>query len=161
MAKLARNLLSLCLIAFISTTSAAGELPALTQGQTVYVPIYSEILYGNANGNGKPDRWPLSAMLSIRNTDPKNALELRSVRYYATDGTLLREYPAGTKVGPFATIEFFVEHRDKSGGSGANFLVEWNAEKPINAPIVEAVHAYMFSTRGLAFTSPGQPLHVD
>ncbi|MBV8411196.1 MAG: DUF3124 domain-containing protein [Alphaproteobacteria bacterium] len=136
-------------------------MPPATQGQTVYVPVYSEVLYGNADSSGKAERWQLSATLSIRNTDPANALTVRSIRYYDTDGKLIREYAAGNKIGPFGTLEVFVEHKDKSGGSGANFLLVWDADKPINAPIIETVHTYFFGTRSVVFTSSGQALHVD
>jgi hypothetical protein len=153
--------LSICFLASTGGAGLAGDLPPATQGQTVYVPVYSQVLYGNVDGGGKPDRWPLSATLSIRNTDPENALTVGSVRYYDTSGKLVREYPAGNKLGPLGTMEVFVEHKDQSGGSGANFLVVWTADKPINAPIIETVHTYFFGTRAVAFTSPGQALHVE
>jgi hypothetical protein len=153
--------LSFCFLALIGGASLAGDAPAMTQGQTVYVPVYSEVLYGNADSNGKPESWQLSATLSIRNTDPQTPLTVRSIRYYDTDGKLIREYAAGGKVGPFATIEAFVEHKDKTGGSGANFLVVWDADKPINPPIIETVHTYFFGTRSVIFTSPGQALRVE
>jgi hypothetical protein len=160
MSNLARGIaLSICLCS-LGSAGLAGELPPMTQGQTVYVPVYSEVLHGDKSG-GKPDRWLLSATLAIRNTDLKNSLMVLSLRYYDTDGKLLREYPAGKKLGPLATMEVFIEHKDKSGGSGANFLVEWDAGKPINPPIIEAVHTYFFGTRSVVFTSPGQPLHVE
>jgi len=155
------SLLSLCLFLPLAGTSVAGELPPLTRGQTVYIPVYSEVLHGNANADGKAERWLLSAMLSVRNTDSKNSLTLRSIRYHGSNGELIREYPAGKTLGPLATAEVFVEHKDKSGGSGASFLVVWDAAKPINAPIIETVHTNFFGTRALVFTSAGQPLHVE
>lgn len=153
--------LSFFFFASIAGTSVAGELPPLTQGQTVYVPVYSEVLFGSAGSDGKPGSWLLSAMLSIRNTDPKSSLTLRSIRYYDTAGNLIREYPAGKTLGPLATVEAFVEHQDKSGGTGASFLVVWDAAKPMNAPIIETVHTYFFGTRSVVFTSSGQPLHLE
>jgi len=161
MSGIACRLLSLCLFVSIAGTGMAGELPPLTRGQTVYVPVYSEVLFGSADSGGKPSSWLLSAMLSIRNTDPRNSLTLRSIRYYDTAGALIREYPAGKTLGPLATTEVFVDHQDRSGGTGANFLIVWEAEKPINAPIIETVHSYFFGTRSLVFTSAGQPLHVE
>lgn len=148
------------LVAALTGAAAAAEPPSLTPGQTLYVPVYSEVLYGNADG-GKPSRWPLSAMLSIRNTDPNHPMTVRSIRYYGTDGRLVREYPAGQTLGPMATAEVFVEHKDTTGGTGANFLVTWEAARPINPPIVETVHSYFFGTRALAFTSAGQPLRLE
>jgi hypothetical protein len=156
-----RIMLSIGFATLIGNASFARELPPATQGQTVYVPVYSEVLYGNADSSGKPERWQLSATLSIRNTDPVTPLTVRSIRYYDTEGKLIREYAAGNKIVPFGTLETFVEHKDRSGGSGANFLVVWDAEKPINAPIIETVHTYFFGTRSVLFTSSGQPLHID
>jgi len=123
--------------------------------------VYSEVLAGNADSRGKPERWPLSATLSIRNTDPANSLTVRSIGYYDTGGRLVREYPAGRELAPLGTMEVFVEHKDQSGGSGANFLVVWDATRPINAPIIETVHTYFFGTRAVVFTSPSQALHIE
>src|SRR5262249_43671459 len=159
---IARRLaLSVCFLVLIGGAGLAGELPPATQGQTVYVPVYSEVLYGNADSAGKPERWQLSATLSIRNTDPGSPLTVRSIRYYDTDGKLIRDYATGNKIAPLGTLETFVEHKDRSGGSGANFLVVWDADRPINAPIIETIHTYFFGTRSVVFTSAGQPLHVE
>ena len=156
-----RFILSMCVLVLVGGPSVAGESPPPTQGQTVYVPVYSEVLYGNADSSGKSERWQLSATLSIRNTDPRTSLTVRSIGYYDTDGKLIREYPAGGKIGPLGTLEVFVEHKDRSGGSGANFLVVWDADKAINAPIIETVHTYFFGTRSVIFTSSGQALHIE
>ena len=120
-----------------------------------------EVLHGNVDRGGKSESWLLSATLAIRNTDMRNSLTVLSLRYYDTEGKLLREYPAGKKLGPLATMEVFIEYKDKSGGSGANFIVEWDAGKPINPPIIETVHTHFFGTRSVVFSSPGQPLHVE
>jgi hypothetical protein len=145
-----------------SAPSLAMDPPPLTPGQTVYVPVYSHVLHGNQDGKGQPEQWLLAAMLSVRNTDPVNALTLRSVRYFDTNGTPIREYlTQPRKIGPMATAEVFVEHKDSAGGTGANFLVAWEADKPINAPIIETVHTYFFGTRSVTFTSPGQPIRLD
>lgn len=151
----------LAYLALSGGPSFAVNAPETTQGQTVYVPVYSDVLYGNADRVGRPAKWLLSATLSIRNTDPTSALRIRSIRYYDTDGKLIREYPTGDEISPLGTREIFVEHADQSGGSGANFIVVWDADKAINAPIIETVHAYFFDTRGLVFVSPGQALHVE
>jgi hypothetical protein len=152
---------AICLITLVAGRGLAVELPPATQGQTVYVPVYSEVLHGNADRKGNAETWLLSATLSIRNTDPANALTVRSIGYYDTDGKLIREYPSGKQLAPLGTMEVFVELKDQSGGSGANFLVVWDAIKPINAPIIETIHTYFFGTRSVVFTSPGQALHLE
>lgn len=133
----------------------------LSAGQTVYVPVYSHIWHGNLDSRGKPQMLLLSSMLSVRNTDPASGIAVTSVRYYDTSGKMLREHLAApATLGPMASTDFFVEHKDDTGGTGANFLVEWKADRPVNAPIIEAVNAYFFGPHSLAFTSPGKPIAV-
>ncbi|HMX15311.1 MAG TPA: DUF3124 domain-containing protein, partial [Rhodocyclaceae bacterium] len=61
-------------------------------------------------------------------------------------------------VGPFGTIELFVERHDETGGSGANFVIAWDSETPVNPPMVEAIHAFIDGARSAFFTTVGQPL---
>ncbi len=100
----------------------------------IYVPVYSHIY---AKG-GKP--FLLEATLSIRNSDPKEDIAIASVRYYDTNGKLIRDYlekPMLLK--PLATTEFLVAQKETEGGSGANFIVEWVSDTKVNEPIIEAV----------------------
>ena len=57
---------AICLITLVAGRSLAVEMPPATQGQTVYVPVYSEVLHGNANSKGSAETWLLSATLSIQ-----------------------------------------------------------------------------------------------
>lgn len=140
----------------------AAEPPQASRGQTVYAPVYSHIWHGNLDSKGNPQTLLLSSMLSIRNTDPDDGLTVRSVRYYDTAGKMLREYtPQPARLGPMASTDVFVEHKDDKGGSGANFVVQWTAERPISAPIIEVVNAYFFGPHSLAFTSPGKVIAED
>lgn len=137
----------------------AQDIPPLSKGQMLYVPVYSHISHGNLDHRGKASELLLSTMLSLRNTDPALPITVTSVRYYDTEGKMLRDYLAKPLVlAPMASSEVFVEHKDKSGGSGANFVVEWNSERPVNTPVVESVNAYFFGTQSVAFTSPGRPI---
>src|SRR5262249_38783261 len=70
----------------------ADEALLLSRGQTIYAPVYSEILHGNLSSSGKASRLPLSAMLSIRNTNPGAAITVTSVKYYDSAGKMLQEY---------------------------------------------------------------------
>ncbi len=155
------------IFAFMLLLLAAQQAPAadpepLTDGQTLYVPAYSHILHGNVDRQGKPDWVLLSAMLSVRNTDTKNGMSVLSVKYYDTEGKLLREYvKEPRKLGPMGSTDYFVENKDTAGGTGANFLVVWKADKPINPPVIETVNAYFFGTQSIAFTSPGRPIRAE
>lgn len=143
--------LILCILLAASGFGLAQE-PALSNGQRLYLPIYSHLLYGNANLGGKPGRYPLSALVSLRNTDPREPIRIVSARYYDTAGKSLREYFVKPAVlPPLGTLELFLERNDLSGGSGANFIIAWQADRPANPPIVEAVHADITGNRTLSF----------
>ena len=133
-------------------TGALASPPAVSQ--SVYVPDYSHIYHGSAR-----DRYGLTTTLSIRNTDPERSITVRSVRYYDTQGELARRYlERPRRLDPLGTIEFVVAEHDTSGGSGANFIVEWSAGEPVSEPVIESV---MISTRlgqGVSFTSRGVPI---
>jgi len=95
-----------------------------------------------------------------RNTDPKQAIRLVSARYYDTAGKQLHEYMAAPKViPPQGTYELYVERQETAGGSGANFLLVWQAENPVNPPLVEAIHADIQGHRTLAFVTEARPVH--
>lgn len=152
---------ALLLNALTAQPATAQDSLPLSKGQSVYVPVYSHISHGNLDGQGQPMALLLSAMLSIRNTDPAHGLTVTAVRYYDTHGKVLKEFVAKpVTLGPMASTEYFIEHKDKSGGSGANFVVEWQSDKPINPPIIETVNAYFFGTQSVAFTSPGRPIQA-
>lgn len=125
----------------------------IVMGQTVYVPIYSHIYHYNSQDNV----MNLSATLSVRNTDLTNSIIITSVRYYDTDGKLIRqdvERPVAMK--PLASTSFFVAADDTSGGAGANFIVEWVAEKKVSEPAIEAVMINTSSSQGISFISHGR-----
>ena len=148
-------------LAFLMAAAGLGwaDEAVLMTGQSLYLPIYSHLLYGNRAVAGKPGIYPLSVMVSLRNTDPRLPIRLLSARYYNTDGKLLREYLASPRVlPPLGTLELFVERNDLTGGSGANFIIGWQADSPVNAPIVEAVHADVTGNRTLSFITSARPI---
>ncbi len=138
----------------------AQDAPSLSSGQSLYLPVYSHLYHGEVNPKtGKPSETLVSTHVSIRNTDMKAPIKVVSARYYNTDGKLLREYlPAPRTIPPLGTYELFVPRSDSSGGSGANFIIDWNAERPVNSPLVEALHADIREARTLLFVTTGLPI---
>lgn len=126
----------------------------IVDGQTVYVPVYSHIY----TEGGKPHL--LETTLSIRNPDPKRAIAVKSVQYFDTKGSLIKEYLSGEmRLGPLETSSFLVEKRDTRGGSGANFIVVWDAEEPVYEPLIEAIMIGFFDGgKSISFSSPGRAL---
>ena len=124
----------------------------IATGQTIYVPAYSEIYYA---GNGRT--LDLAVTLTIHNTDFEHNIIITSVRYYNSQGQLVKEYlQQPQSLGALASTDFFVDASEESGGIGTNFIVEWVAEQPVYEPIVETVMLNTSGTQGVSFTSPGR-----
>ena len=137
----------------------AQDVRSPSSGQTVYLPVYSSMVFGNLSRGGLPSRVLLSAMVNVRNTDPSRTIRLTSVKYHDSTGKLLREYlQAPADVAPLSTREFFVELHDDAGGAGASFLVRWQAQTPVSPPVLEAIHANLDSARGVVFVTQGVPV---
>lgn len=134
----------------------------LSKGQTIYLPIYSHIWYGDLDASGQPRKALMSALVSIRNTSLKLPVRVTSARYYSTEGRLLKEFVASTRtVPPMATLEFFVEKSESLGGSGANFIIQWEASAETNPPLVEAVHADIQLNRTPTFLTSGRTIKAE
>ena len=143
-----------------TVTDAAAPLPEGAIRQMVYVPTYSHIYV--QDGTREID---LAATLSIRNTDPDRAITLTDVSYFNSTGQLVRRYlEQALRLQPLSSRAFVIEERDKVGGVGANFIVEWQSEAHVSSPIIEAVMISTASTQGISFVSRGQvvrPLEGD
>lgn len=139
----------------VADTLGMAERLRIRRG--VYVPVYSHIYTQDGSRE-----FNLTATLSIRNTDRAAALVVTAVRYYDSAGQLVREYVAAPlRLGPLASVPFVVEERDLTGGVGANFVVEWGAEQPVSAPIIEAVMISTASQQGISFVSRGEVIWSD
>lgn len=149
-------------LALAAVVAVAQEAAPLSTGQTLYLSVYSHLYHGEIHPKtGKPSETLVSTHISIRNPDMKTAIKVASARYYNTEGRLLREFlPAPQTIPPLGTYELFVPRSDASGGSGANFIIDWSADKPTNPPLVEALHADIREARTLLFVTTGRPLQA-
>ncbi len=142
-------------VLLLAVSSSFAEHPAkLSTGQTLYVPAYSHVYSGP---NGQP--FQLAVMLSVRNTDPRQTLNLTTLDYFNNDGKLVHHYlTTPISLGPLASHHVFIKENNQLGGFGANFIVRWQADNPINAPLVESVMIGARSGQGISFVCPAQPL---
>jgi hypothetical protein len=142
------------LVSLTAATAAAGDWKpvSLSRGQKVYAPVYSHIYIGDRE---RP--FLLAVTLSIRNTDPDDAITITRVTYFNSKGKVLEEYlkEPVTLEGMSAT-RFVVHESDKAGGSGASFLVEWEAASAVTPPVIETVMIGAQTQQGISFTSRGQ-----
>lgn len=152
------------LITALFAASPAMAAEAVSSGQTLYLPVYSHIWHGDRKGSDKsPSKSLVSVLVSIRNTSLKTPVRVFSARYYSTEGKLLKEYLGKPlSIGAMGTHELFVERRDSEGGSGANFIIQWDSATPTNAPVVEALHADIRSgNHALTFMTTAHPVQAD
>jgi hypothetical protein len=123
-------------------------------GQTHYVPVYSHVYTGD-----RATPFNLTATVSIRNTDPHLPILIKAVDYFNTEGKMVRRFlPEPKMLAPMASLGFSIPESDTTGGSGANFLVQWRARKPVFPPLVESVMIGTRGQQGISFTSRGVAL---
>jgi hypothetical protein len=121
-------------------------------GQVIYVPVYSNVYYSNRQRTHN-----LAVTVNFHNIDLENYIIIKSVKYYDTQGNLIDNYLASPVIlKPLASTNFYIEDNDTRGGVGANFLIEWVAEKKVAKPIAESVMISIASTQGISFTSQGR-----
>lgn len=146
----------------IASLAAAQVGTGKSSGQHLYLPIYSHIWHGELNKNQQPEKTLVSVSVSIRNTDPTRTIQVLSARYFDTQGNSIREYlTAPLSIGPMGTHELFVPRSDDTGGSGANFVIRWQSDKPVNPPLVAGVHANLPVGRSIAFTTTAVVMPQD
>ncbi|MDD3579648.1 MAG: DUF3124 domain-containing protein [Desulfobacca sp.] len=116
------------------------------------MPIYSNVYFGD-----RLRPFNLTATLSIRNTDPAQAITVLTVKYYDSQGKMVRNYTdRPIKLDPWTSNQFFVKESDITGGPGAFFIVKWKAKTEVNMPIIEAVMIGAAANQGVSFICPGQ-----
>jgi hypothetical protein len=133
----------------VIATVPRREEPLATH-KLVYVPIYPS-LYSHP-GPTRP--IPMLVTLSLRNASVTEPVVVSRVAIYDSDGATLDTYvDAPHELGPMQTADFVVARDRRTGGSGANFVVEWGARVPEAELLVEAVmqaqdEGVSFATRG-------------
>lgn len=144
--------LALCAWLALPASLHAGDgARELSLGQSVYVPAYSHIYSGSVER-----AFYLAVTLSIRNIDPIRPITVTQVDYFETQGQLLKKQidkPIILK--PLESLRYVIPESDKSGGSGANFIVKWESDTAVNPPIIESIMIGTQGQQGISFTSRG------
>lgn len=120
-------------------------------GETIYVPAYSHI-----NSHLKL-RQPLASTVVIHNVDPTGSITIQSVTYYDREGTLLKSFVTDpVQLAPYASSSFLTEINDNKGGVGANYIVIWTSESPVQSPVSQAVMIGGTGSQGISFLTDGR-----
>ena len=119
---------------------------------TTYLSIYSHIY-----SQSERTTHDLTATVSMRNTNPADTIFIDNARYFDTKGTLIRTYFDKTVfLAPMETVEIVIDQVDAAGGSGANFLFDWQIKPNTREPLFEGVMISTYGQQGLSFTTEGK-----
>ncbi len=118
---------------------------------TTYVPIYSDIY-----SETKDIRFNLTATLSLRNTSFKHSIYIAKVDYYNSFGKKTRSFLSKPIVlEPMQSVEYVIEENDTSGGTGANFIINWGANSVDVKPLFQGIMISTNGQQGVSFSTTG------
>jgi hypothetical protein len=135
------------------SASAMGAVKQV-KGQTVYIPSYANVI------SGPPIYMvvPLRANLVIHNTDPDQSITIAGIDEYNTEGKKVRSYlTAPVTLNPLGAMRVVVkESKKETEGLGANFIIQWQAEKKVTEPIIECLIIGSLGAQGFSFVTQGR-----
>jgi hypothetical protein len=134
---------------------AAGEV-RLSKGQTLYVPCYTTFYSG-----GHP--FEVMSVIFIHNADPQNAIKIVQMDLHNTSGKLVeKSLQKPLQLPSFATHRIEVKTPLKGEeGAGANFIIQWQADKKVIEPLINAWFLGARGTQGYSFTSPARVIREE
>jgi len=141
---------SISLNNWANRTAAVNKADSLSYGKT-YLSVYSQIY-----SLSEHKTQGLTAMISMRNTSETDTIFLLRAEYFDTQGVSVKSYfDAPVYLLPMETVEIVIEEKDNSGGTGSNFIFEWQIPKHCPEPFFEGVMSSVLSQQGLSFTTQG------
>ena len=147
-------ILCLCVTWLLPAPLGAEPVCGLSAGQTVYVPAYAHIYGGHRE---RP--FLLTMTLSIRNVEPRHPIRITRIDFYETHNERFNPHlDSILELNPWKSTRFVVAEKKEGAGSGAHFIVVWEASRPVNPPLVEAIMIGTQSQQGISFSSRGQAI---
>lgn len=143
----------------LTCVAAAPGAAKLVKSQTVYIPSYANVI------SGPPILMtvPLRANLIIHNTDPSHPITIVRVDHYDTNGKLVERYlkqPVTLK--PLGATRFVVkEPKKEDEGLGANFIVQWRADRKVTEPLIDCLMLGTLGNQGFSFFSQGRIIQEE
>ncbi len=162
---LRRILLAFLMLPFLLTGAAlpskAETQPVVSKGQTIFVPVYSQLYFGDTIKGGQKEldrrRMRLSSTVVIHNVDPVHPIQVVSAVYFNHAGERLGQFlPQPITLGPLETTNFFIQKSDKLGGVGNKFIISWRSDVSVNPPSIENIMVNAGGTSALAVISVGR-----
>jgi len=132
-------------------TATIHPTDSLESGKS-YLSVYSQIYSYTQHKT-----YNLTAMVSIRNTSHKDSIYLSNIKYYDTHGVLLKSYfDKPVYVSPMETLDIVINEVDTAGGTGGNFIFDWQIPKACSEPIFEGIMTSTSGQQGLSFLTEGK-----
>jgi hypothetical protein len=155
MQKLIRMLIMATIAFWLLAGLAAGEVK-LVKGQTLYVPSQTSVMSGSHSFDAKPT-------IFIHNTDQNSSINIVRVDFYNTSGTLVEKYlQKPLKLNANAVTRINIKERlSGEEGSGAHFIVQWQADHRVVEPLVEVWFIGAVGSRGHSFVSHPRIIQED
>lgn len=121
-----------------------------------YISAYSHIY----TFDGRP--LEMAVTLSLQNLDRTKSLRITKVLFHNTQGKLIREYLVGGYVlKPLEVKEIFILDKDLEGGSGANFIVEYQKQYGASDAKFETIMTSGGAGKSYVFSSAGRNFLVE
>lgn len=126
---------------------------SLEKGST-FLSIYSQIYMRSEN-----EQSDLTATVSLHNPNLTERIFIDKAIYYNTHGEPIRTYFDKTiYINPMETVQIVIDGVDKEGGTGANFVFDWQIKPKSNEPIVEAIMISTYGNQGISFVTTGKKI---
>ncbi|SDE49103.1 Protein of unknown function [Pricia antarctica] len=123
----------------------------LDTGHT-FLSIYSSIYMRNDQ-----EQSDLTVTVSLHNPNRDEDVFIDKAVYYNTHGEAIRTYFDQTIfIKPMETVQIVIDGIDKEGGTGANFIFDWQKKRNSNEPLFEAVMINTYGSQGLSFVTEGK-----
>ena len=124
---------------------------SLENGST-FLSIYSQIYLRTDQ-----DEADLTVTVSLHNPNITDSLYINKAVYYDTHGKAIRTYFDKTIfVLPMETVQIVIDGIDKEGGTGANFMFDWQMKPTSREPLFEAVMISTYGQQGISFVTEGK-----
>lgn len=134
-------------------TTTIPATDSLETGKS-YLSIYSQIYSASQHR-----KYNLTAMVSLRNASETDTIYLTNAKYYDTHGELLKTYfSKPIYMVPMETLDIVINETDISGGTGSNFIFDWQTPRGTPEPIFEAVMSSMAGQQGLSILTQAKRL---
>ncbi len=117
-----------------------------------FLSIYSSIYMRNDQ-----EQSDLTVTVSLHNPNRDEDVFIDKAVYYNTHGVAIRTYFDQTIfIKPMETVQIVIDGIDKEGGTGANFIFDWQKKRNSNEPLFEAVMINTYGSQGLSFVTEGK-----